>query len=51
MKKRIINILLAFTLVITGTIGASGIGVLAAGEANKNTTSQHELKVGNEIIS
>ncbi|MDD4873495.1 MAG: hypothetical protein PHE15_00735 [Dehalococcoidales bacterium] len=29
MKKRIINILLAFTLVITGTIGASGIGVMS----------------------
>ncbi len=39
MKKRIINVLLVFTLVIMGTVGASSIGVLANGEETNNEIS------------
>ncbi|MFZ7134153.1 MAG: hypothetical protein ACOWWR_17550 [Eubacteriales bacterium] len=48
--KKIFSILLVAALLITGTIGATGMSVSAA-EEDKNITSQHELKVGDEIIT
>jgi len=47
VKRRIFSILLVFTLVITGTIGASGMGVLAA-EEQKTVTTDNTMSSSQE---
>ena len=43
MKNKIFNILIVFTLVITGTIGASGMGVSAANNNKYNEETLQEV--------